>query len=61
MIICSCNILTEENIKNCLQDKQNRPSVGTILKELDCGDVCGTCATTVKKIIDEHYEVKDAI
>ena len=55
MIICSCNIITEEQIKNCLVNKEKQPSVGTILKELECEQVCGTCSNNIVSIVRKHY------
>jgi bacterioferritin-associated ferredoxin len=56
MIICSCNVITDDKIKEVIQNRQSRPSVGTVLKELQLPPVCGTCANTISKVIEEHYE-----
>ena len=55
MIVCSCNVITEDNIKECLNGKERQPSVGTILKELGCSQVCGTCSNNIVSIVREHY------
>ena len=56
MIICSCNVLTDTRVKEYLKTREIKPSVGTILKDLDCGPVCGTCSNNIIAIVREHYE-----
>jgi len=56
MIICSCNVLTDTKVKEYLETRQTKPSVGTVLKDLDCGPVCGTCANNIIELVREHYE-----
>lgn len=56
MIICSCNIITEDKVKECLTGKEYQPSVGTVLKEIGCSQVCGTCSNNIVKVIRENYE-----
>jgi bacterioferritin-associated ferredoxin len=55
MIICSCNVLTDERVKEYLKSRETKPSVGTILKDLDCGPVCGTCSNNIIALVREHY------
>ena len=55
MILCSCNVITDATIKEVIQNKQSRPSVGTVLKELNLPPICGTCANNISKVIEEHY------
>lgn len=61
MIVCSCNVLTSEKIKECLDERKDLtvPSVGTIIKDAGCNAVCGSCATTIREQIIKHYEVKN--
>lgn len=56
MIICSCNVLTDTQIIDYLKGRETKPSVGTVLKDLDCGPVCGTCANNIIELVREHYE-----
>lgn len=55
MIICSCNVITDDNIKECLKNRNSKPSVGTVLKELGYSPVCGTCSNNIIAIVREHY------
>jgi len=55
MILCSCNIITEDKIKEFLNGKKRQPSVGTILKEIGCSQVCGTCSNSIVSIVRDHY------
>lgn len=59
MVICSCNVLTEENVISYIESVEHKPTVKNVLTALDCGEVCGTCAATVKNIINDYYGEKD--
>jgi bacterioferritin-associated ferredoxin len=56
MIICSCNVLTDTKVKEYFKTRETKPSVGTVLKDLNCGPVCGTCANNIIELVREHYE-----
>lgn len=55
MIVCSCNVLTDANIKSAL-DSAAGTSLRTptaVYKCLGCSPNCGRCFKTIRKIIDE--------
>ena len=55
MIVCSCNIIYECNIKNCIRDAKH-PTVGMVFKELGCKPDCATCVQTIVRLINDHKE-----
>lgn len=52
MIICSCNFLTDTEIRNCINATE-RPTVSQIFKLLNKQPDCGTCVKTIKSLINE--------
>jgi len=56
MIICSCNVLSDDRVKEYLKGRETKPSVGTILKDLDCGPVCGSCANNIIDLVRENWK-----
>lgn len=59
MIVCSCNVITEDSVKDVLYNRLQKPSVGTVLKELGHSAVCGSCSISIKFIIDQYMETKN--
>jgi len=54
MIVCSCNILSDEDVRTIAQDPSYvPPRVAEIYSRLGCSAECGRCARTIKTIIDE--------
>jgi bacterioferritin-associated ferredoxin len=54
MIICSCNILSDQDIRVIARDPSYvPPRVAEIYSRLGCSAECGRCARTIKTIIDE--------
>jgi bacterioferritin-associated ferredoxin len=54
MIVCSCNILSDHEIRNVVAaSREQPPSAQQIYDCLGCGIQCGRCARAVKRIISE--------
>jgi bacterioferritin-associated ferredoxin len=54
MIVCSCNILSDQDIRVIARDPSYvPPRVGEIYSRLGCNAECGRCVRTIKTIIDE--------
>ena len=54
MIVCSCNVLTDHDVRNAVSVAQMPPRTpGQIYGCLGCSAQCGRCARTIKKIMDE--------
>jgi bacterioferritin-associated ferredoxin len=54
MIVCSCNVLTDHDVRNAVTVAQMPlRTPGQIYGCLGCSAQCGRCARTIKKIMDE--------
>jgi bacterioferritin-associated ferredoxin len=57
MIVCSCNILSDQDVRAIAQDPSYvPPRVAEIYSRLGCNAECGRCARTIKTIIHETTE-----
>ena len=54
MIVCSCNVLTDSDIRTACRARENAPrTAGQVYGCLGCSPQCGRCARTIKRIMDE--------
>lgn len=53
MIICSCNVLTDAEVRAALAGPACPRTPGAVYKCLGCNPNCGRCIATVKTIINE--------
>jgi bacterioferritin-associated ferredoxin len=53
MIVCSCNVLTDQDVRSMLSGADGLRTVGEIYSGLNCSVLCGRCAPTIRRIIDE--------
>jgi bacterioferritin-associated ferredoxin len=54
MIVCSCNVLSDQDVRNAVSASGDLPrSAKQIYGCLGCSAECGRCARTIKTIIDE--------
>jgi bacterioferritin-associated ferredoxin len=54
MIVCSCNVITDHDIRNAVAAADELPrNPKQIYGCLGCSAECGRCARTIKTIIDE--------
>ncbi len=54
MIVCSCNCFTEAQVReSCTRSEGAARSTFEVYKCLGCSPKCGTCARTIRKIMDE--------
>jgi bacterioferritin-associated ferredoxin len=54
MIICSCNVITDEDVRSAVID--TGPSVctrGQVYSCLGCSPQCGRCARSIKRIMSD--------
>ena len=57
MIVCSCNILSDQDVRAIAQDPSYvPPRVAEIYSRLGCNAECGRCVRTIRTIIDEATE-----
>ncbi len=54
MIVCSCNVLSDDDVRNAVNASEDLPrNAKQIYGCLGCSAECGRCARTIKTIIDE--------
>jgi bacterioferritin-associated ferredoxin len=54
MIVCSCNVLSDHEIRNVVRTSREQPvSAPQVYDCLGCSIRCGRCARAVKRIITE--------
>jgi bacterioferritin-associated ferredoxin len=54
MIVCSCNVLTDHDVRSAVSAADNLPrNAKQVYGCLGCSAECGRCARTIKSIIDE--------
>ena len=52
MIVCSCNVLTDHDVRNAVTKDLPR-TAAQVYGCLGCSAECGRCARTIRKIMDE--------
>jgi len=54
MIVCSCNVLSDDDVRNAVNASEHLPrNAKQIYGCLGCSAECGRCARTIKTIIDD--------
>ena len=54
MIVCSCNVLSDDDVRNAVSSAEDLPrNAKQLYGCLGCSAECGRCARTIKAIIDE--------
>jgi bacterioferritin-associated ferredoxin len=54
MIVCSCNVLTDHDVRATLVGGDAAPrTAGEVYHCLGCNPQCGRCARTIRRIMDE--------
>jgi len=54
MIVCSCNVLSDDDVRNAVNAAQPLPrNAKQIYGCLGCSAECGRCARTIKTILTE--------
>jgi bacterioferritin-associated ferredoxin len=54
MIVCSCNVLSDHDVRDAVKSSESLPrSPKQLYGCLGCSAECGRCARTIKGIIDE--------
>ncbi len=52
MIVCSCNVLSDHDVRSAVAKELPR-TAGQVYGCLGCSAQCGRCVRTIKKIMDE--------
>ena len=53
MIVCSCNVFSEEQVRRALASTVRPTRISQVYACLGHATKCGRCARTIKKIMDE--------
>lgn len=56
MIVCSCNVLSDQQIAGCLRAQGGQCRVRDVYESLGCQPQCGRCARTIAALIDMHAD-----
>jgi len=56
MIVCSCNVLTDHDVRSAVQTDAPPRTAGQVYGCLGCSAQCGRCARTIQRIMDEALE-----
>ena len=58
MIICSCNVLSDGDVRACLNPGPDCPlTPAQVYRCLGCRPECGHCARTIRAIMDDALAV----
>ena len=60
MIVCSCNVLTDHDVRTAVTAEARPRSTGQVYGCLGCSAQCGRCARTIRKIMDEALDASAA-
>jgi bacterioferritin-associated ferredoxin len=53
MIICSCNVFSDHQLRSIVATATQRPRMSQIYDNLGSSAQCGRCAHTIKRIMEE--------
>jgi bacterioferritin-associated ferredoxin len=53
MIVCSCNVLSDSDVRAALTGADMPRTTGQVYGCLGCNAQCGRCARTIRRIMDE--------
>jgi bacterioferritin-associated ferredoxin len=56
MIVCSCNVLSDQDIRTALKANVPIRTAGQVYGCLGCSPQCGRCVRTIRQIMDEALE-----
>ena len=53
MIVCSCNVLSDHDVRTAVTAEARPRSTGQVYGCLGCSAQCGRCARSIRKIMNE--------
>ena len=56
MIVCSCNVLSDREIRTAVTGSEPPRTAGQVYGCLGCSPQCGRCARTIRRIMDEALD-----
>jgi len=60
MIICSCNVLSERDVRSVL-DTGATSGAAQVYVRLGCRPQCGRCARTIRRLIGDSLQTSDRL
>jgi bacterioferritin-associated ferredoxin len=61
MIVCSCNILSDGDVRGCIKPGPGCPRTpAQVYACLGCSPDCGRCARTIRSIMDDALKAAGA-
>ncbi|MFZ4600219.1 MAG: (2Fe-2S)-binding protein [Methylocystaceae bacterium] len=54
MIVCSCNVLSDRDVRETISGRSDRPSVGAVFRHMGCEPKCGRCTRNIAALVDQH-------
>ena len=53
MIVCSCNVFSDHQVRSVVAKEERRPRMSEVYACLGCSAQCGHCTHAIKRIMDE--------
>jgi bacterioferritin-associated ferredoxin len=60
MIVCSCNVLSDHDVRAALAGKEKPRTTNEVYGCLGCSPRCGRCRVTIRSIMDQAMAVAQA-
>jgi bacterioferritin-associated ferredoxin len=60
MIVCSCNVLSDQDVRSALSGDAAARTCGEVYGCLGCSAQCGRCARTIRRIMNEALAAADS-
>jgi bacterioferritin-associated ferredoxin len=60
MIVCSCNVLSDHEVRTLVGGEQCPRKAGEVHRCLGCSAQCGRCLRTIRRIMDEALIAAEA-
>jgi bacterioferritin-associated ferredoxin len=57
MIVCSCNVLSDHDVRTAVTAPDAPRTAGQVYGCLGCSAQCGRCARTIRQIMDQALAV----
>ena len=59
MIVCSCNLLSDTQVRSTVASGATRPRMSYVYASLGCTAQCGRCVRTIKAFLRGSIDVDD--
>ena len=61
MIVCSCNVLTDHDVRHVVTTSEDPLTASDVYGCLGCSRQCGRCTRTIRRIMDEATPERDPV